>query len=154
MSCIKRVCIYEPLPSSIKVCNLFCEVKTTIVTNLQSHRMTPASSFWTNMRKTLLLVFGFSVLSIVYNSSVTLSNQNWKFVAADDVVCVQAEHVTVSCTCTLATELYYRVAFFVFIIQQAFFTLARDIKLKMDKKLVSSFSLTNEHLAHLVLNHG
>ena len=41
--------------------------------------------------------------------------------------------------------LQYCVAFFVFIIQQAFFTLARDIKLKMDKKLVSSFSLSNEH---------
>ena len=65
---------------------------------------------------------------------------------------VQAEHVTVSCT--LATELYYCVAFFVFIIQQAFFTLARDIKLKMDKKLVSSFSLSNEHLVCLVLNLG
>lgn len=66
--------------------------------------------------------------------------------AAYDVV-----FTTWICYCFMYIYLSYRSllqycdAFFVFIIQQAFFTLARDIKLKMDKKLVSSFSLSNEH---------
>ena len=58
---------------------------------------------------------------------------------------------TWACYCFMYIDLCYRsllqcyIAFLVFITQQAFFTLARDIKLKMDKKLVSSFSLSNEH---------